>query len=200
MTPEFLKGRAMGRRGMLGLALGAVMLAGLVAIGSPDPVLGNEPSETTILTVAGEVRNPNRGPYDPDNDKFFGYSDVAFKAAVAFDYDTLARLDMVSLRADFPKNGPEHLFEGPTLAAVLEAAGATGKTAVLKALDGYQIEVPVSDLLRSGAVLALKRDGKPLGIGDYGPVQLVFPRSERPELKEMSDDHWIWSVFLIELR
>ena len=49
--------------------------------------------------------------------------------------------------------------------------------------------------LAAGAVLALTRDGKPLGIGDFGPTQVVFPRSEREDLAAMPDDWWVWQIY-----
>jgi hypothetical protein len=191
--------KTLSRRGALTSLVGGAFLAGFILSGNPHPVMGQELSGPVILTITGDVKRPTRGAYDPKTDMFFGYNEIEFGAAATFDFEALARLDIVKLRTDFPKDGSQHEFEGPTLASVLEAAGATGKIAVLKALDGYQIEVPVSELLRNGAVLALKRDGRPLGIGDFGPAHLVFPRAERVDLKDMSDDQWIWSIYHIRI-
>lgn len=182
----------------------AAMLAGVAlsatVVGDPRQVLADDKIGPAVLTVTGEVTESNRGPFDPDTDKFFGYFDAEFDEAVSFDYSMLEQLDAVKVSADFPKDGPVHVFEGPSLASILEAAGATGEVLTLQALDGYQIEVPASELIRSGAVLALRRDGEALGIGDFGPLHLVFPRAEREDLKDMSDDHWIWSVYHISIK
>ena len=75
---------------------------------------------------------------------------------------------------------------------MLAAAGAEGETVTVQAMDGYAVEVPVQEMVDKGAVVALERDGKPLGIGNFGPTQIVFPRGDRPELADMSDDWWIW--------
>lgn len=178
----------------------ATALITLMVVGDARHVRADDSIGPAVLTVTGEVSRTNRGPFDPDTDKFFDYFDNKFEDAVSFDYEMLSQLDAVKVSADFPKDGPVHVFEGPTLAAVLEAAGATGETLTLQALDGYQIEVAVGDLLRNGAVLALRRDGRPLGIGDFGPLHLVFPRAERDDLKDMSDDNWIWSVYHISIQ
>lgn len=152
-----------------------------------------------ILTVTGDITRPNRGPLDPANDKFLGRADIPFKDGTTFDAATLEQLDRVKVKADFPKGETVHTFEGPTLASVLEAAGAKGAKVTLVALDGYMVEMPLTELLRQGAVLALKRDGQPLGIGDFGPMQVVFPRADRSDLKDMTDDAWIWSVYHIHI-
>ena len=58
----------------------------------------------------------------------------------------------------------------------------------------------VDDLVAKGAVLALERDGKALGIGGLGPTQIVFPRAERPDLADMSDDLWnSWQIYHIKV-
>ena len=177
------------------LACAALVLAAAAA----PAIAADAPKGAVILTVTGDLASPNRGAFDPDSDKFFGYQEDEFEAAAQFDYDALQKLDMVKVRADFPKDGPVREFEGPLLADVLKAAGAEGKTVTVKALDGYAVEAPLEDLVAKGAVVALRRDGRPFGIGDFGPTQIVFPRAEKPELKDMPDDNWVWSVYHIRV-
>ena len=154
---------------------------------------------TVLLTVTGNVENATRTGYDAERDKFFGFNEVQFDQASQFDYDKLTGLPQVSIRADFPKDGPVHEFSGPLLADVLGMAGATGQTVTVQALDGYAAEAPLQEMLDQGAVVALSRDGAPLGIGDFGPTQIVFPRAERSDLKDMNDDRWVWSIFHIRV-
>lgn len=150
-----------------------------------------------LLTVTGNIEKPNRGGYDPALDKFFGYSEVQFSKARQFDYQALRALKSVTIKADFPKGRTIHEYMGPLLVDVLEAAGAKGDMITVRALDGYSIEAPLQELVDQGAVVALSRDGVPFAIGDFGPTQIVFPRAEREELKDMSDDRWVWSIFHI---
>lgn len=176
----------------------AAVLTGTVLFGETS--LADESSnQTVLLTVTGALDNPTRGAYDPDSDKFFGYNEVDFSKAAQFDFEGLSALDMVKVKADFPKGRQIREFEGPLLVDVLKAAGATGETVTMQALDGYSIEVPLQELQDAGAVVALKRDGVAFGIGDFGPTQIVFPRAERDDLKDMPDDNWIWSIFHISV-
>ena len=47
-------------------------------------------------------------------------------------------------------------------------------------------------------VLATRTDGRALGIGERGPLWLVFdPLGERPATKDESS-MWPWAVFLIQ--
>ncbi len=153
-----------------------------------------------ILTISGNVANPNRGPVDPAVDQFFVYSEAEFSEATQFDYASLQKLDWLKTNADFPKDGDMQQFEGPLLADVLKAAGAKGEMVTMTALDGYAIEVKMQELIDQGAVLALKRNGRPFAVGDYGPTQIVFPRAERADLKDMPDDNWIWSIYHIKVQ
>ncbi len=180
-----------------GFLLAAVMTAGIL-LGPPlqaeDKIEG-----TVLLTVTGEVMNPNRGAYNPDTDKFFGYNEVEFGKATQFDFDALSALASVKVNADFPKGETVYQYEGPLLVDVLKAAGASGDMVTMQALDGYAIEVSLEELEAAGAVLALKRDGEAFGIGGFGPTQIVFPRADRDDLKNMPDDNWIWSIFHISV-
>lgn len=184
------------RRGLFAVAMASVALLGL----SPSGVSAQSSAGGPILlTVTGAVSKPNRGGYDPDTDKFFGYNEVEFEKAAQFDFDALAALSMHKVRADFPKGRQVHEYEGPLLADVLKAAGATGDKVTVQALDGYAVEVSLQDMIDQGAVVALKRNGEMFGIGDFGPTQIVFPRADRADLSEMPDDTWIWSIFHINV-
>ncbi len=161
--------------------------------------MAHEKDCAALLTVTGNVTNPNRGGYDPEIDKFFGYTEVEFDTAYAFTCHALNSLPAATVKADFPKGRMVHTYEGVLLADLLAAAGATGKTVTVQALDGYAVEAPLDEMIAMGAVVALSRNGESLGIGDFGPTQIVFPRAERDDLKDMSDDLWVWSIFHIRV-
>ena len=177
--------------------------AAVAAFATLSPLVANAEGDldgTVILTVTGSVANANRGAYDPDVDKFFGYNEVEFSSATQFDFEALEELKSVKVNADFPKGGDVWEYEGPLLSDVLDAAGASGETVFLQALDGYTIEVPRAELEALGAVLALKRNGKAFSIGGFGPTQIVFPRADREDLSDMPDDNWIWSIYHISVQ
>jgi len=158
-----------------------------------------ELSGPVLLTVTGNLSAPTRPGYDQLNDKFFEFNEVQFEKAAQFDYAKLRNLTNVTVQADFPKGGEVFTFEGPLLKDVLEAAGASGKTVMVQALDGYAAVVPMEEMIDKGAVVALSKNGVPFAIGDYGPTQIVFPRAERSDLADMPDDNWVWSIFHISV-
>jgi hypothetical protein len=176
-------------------ALAGALATSQIALAQSEPLEG-----PIILTVTGEVSQPNRGGFDPAVDKFFGYNEVEFAKATEFDMQALSNLELQTVKADFPKGEQVYDYEGPLLADVLAAAGASGGMVKMQALDGYAIEVPFQELVDMGAVVALKRDGEAFSIGGFGPTQIVFPRAQRDDLKDMPDDNWIWSIFHINVQ
>ncbi len=173
-----------------------LLLITALALGPVSPALAEGP---VLLTVTGDVTVPNRGPVDPDVDKLFLFNEVSFEKAREFDLTDLEKLPQATVHADFPKGGAETVFSGPLLKDVLASAGAEGATVTVQAMDGYAVEVPMQEMVDKGAVLALERDGKPLGIGSFGPTQIVFPRGERADLADMPDDWWIWQIYHIKV-
>lgn len=110
----------------------------------------------------------------------------------------LAALGEVELRADFPVGGEVQVWRGVRLTAVLRALGAPeGADVRLTALDGYQVDVPGAMILAHEPVLAYARDGLALDVGGLGPLILVWPRADDPELQDMTDDLWPWGVFAV---
>src|SRR3546814_16764005 len=79
-------------------------------------------------------------------------------------------------------------FEGPLLADVLAAAGAAGSSLRAVALNGYASEIPLADLQKYPVLLALKREGKYLGIGGRGPAGHVYPPRDHPALQAATDE------------
>jgi hypothetical protein len=63
------------------------------------------------------------------------------------------------------------------------------------AFDGFRASVSIADLRRYPIILALERDGKPLSRQQGGPLYLVFPHAQHPELKQKYDSSfWVFYV------
>jgi hypothetical protein len=186
---EFLKMRTTLLRSAM---LTALLLSGTAVTATADGA---------AVTVTGAVTDTNRGPFDPEADKLFAGNDLTFDSARVFSTEDLAGLPQVTVSADFPKSGKVAVFTGPLLDDVLTAAGAAPvedeAQVWIQAMDGYAVEVSRAELAEKGAILALSKDGKDIGIGDFGPTMIAFPRAERDDLADMPDDWWIWQVYHI---
>lgn len=171
----------------------------LVATMGVAPMRAQAVDGPVMLTVAGAVTHANRGSVDPFDDGFFNSGQILFDRAATFDTADLQALGLRRLEVRYPDWPKGFVFEGPLLGDVLAKAGATGKVVRVQALDGYAVEIPMDDVRKYPIVLAIKRDGRFLGIGDRGPAWVVFPRDDYPELKAQDDSKWVWAVYYIHV-
>lgn len=102
------------------------------------------------------------------------------------DDDALAALGPEELATSTPWTGAVSRFGGVPLAKALGAAGATGDRVRAIALNDYAVEFSAGDVTAEGAFLARTMDGRELTVRDKGPFWMVFPWSERPELRTAS--------------
>lgn len=77
---------------------------------------------------------------------------------------------------------PQH-YAGPLLRDVLRRAGAVGTTIRATALDEYQVQIPAEDA-QLPVIVALRIDGKLIPVRDRGPMAVIYPFDQRPDLRE----------------
>ncbi|OHV82537.1 oxidoreductase [Ensifer sp. LCM 4579] len=91
-------------------------------------------------------------------------------------------------------------FEGVPLTRLMEKIGAHGKIAFVVALNEYVTEIPLSDFSEHGAILALKKDGRYMEVADKGPLFVIYPYDDKPELKsEIYFSRSAWQVRTITI-
>jgi hypothetical protein len=91
-------------------------------------------------------------------------------------------------------------FEGPLARAVLEAAGVSVEHVRVRALDDFEAKVPVSDFHDYDVILAIQRDGEPIAVRDLGPVFVLYPFDEYPDLlNETIRFRSVWHVGTIHV-
>lgn len=95
----------------------------------------------------------------------------------------------------------ENEFEGVLLRDFLAAMGGEPQDVILTALNDYTVEVPVSDAVKGGPIIAYRINGEPISVRDKGPFWLVYPYDNRPEYRsETIYSRSIWQIAQIELR
>ena len=131
----------------------------------------------TLLTLSGALGRTNRGPFDPVLDQMMARHGLQFNQAFAFDAAALQRLAAVSIRPTLEYDARVHTLTGPLLASVLEAAGIGPGRALqlgLRAVDGYNVALSLSDALSYRMIIATHIDGQPLALGGLGPQWAVY--------------------------
>jgi hypothetical protein len=86
-------------------------------------------------------------------------------------------------------------FEGFLIRDLLESHQADGDIVIARALNDYQMEIPLSDFTRFDVLGALSMDGAALSPRDKGPIWIVYPRDDHAELQDIRyDTRWVWQL------
>lgn len=118
-----------------------------------------------------------------------------------FSLDELSALPQVSIVTQNEFTDGEVEYRGPLVRDVLEHL-ALDDFEILRftAANDYYVDIPTSDFRRYNAILALEADGTPLSRRDKGPLWLMYPISDHPDLQDSIYIHrLIWQVVRIEL-
>ena len=69
-----------------------------------------------------------------------------------------------------------------------------------RALNDYAVAIPIAELRALPVLLALDRDGQPLSVRERGPLWVIYPWSQHPELDDrIHRQRSIWQLTAIEV-
>lgn len=154
---------------------------GIVAMGialvSSQAIALEAPEGPVILVVSGKVGQTNVG-------------DEAH-----FDKAMLESLGQHETITHTPWHDGVIGFSGPLVRAILEAVDAEGEDIRVIALNEYSATVPISDFKNYDVILAMQANGKALRIRDQGPLFVIYPFDQHPELlDEEIFSRSVWQV------
>lgn len=172
----------MNKRQFLGAAAAAGALPLAAQAGAASlPAL---PAGPALLTVTGHITHVNRGPFDPVLDQMMHKHGVSFRKAYVFDEAALRALPAQTIAPTLEYDGKTHSLRGPLLVDLLARAGAqlNDRTVlVLRAVDGYNVELPLAQARARRFIAATHVDGKPMPLGGLGPLWAVYDADRVPE-------------------
>ena len=161
----------------------ALMLPVAASAALDERRLGAEPVGPVILTVSGSIEG-------------FGSDPV-----VKLDRAMLEAIGTTTLKTTTVWTSGEVVFEGVLVRDVLDALGAQGQEVVATALNDYVATLPMEELRQYPVMLAFKMNGRYLHVKDKGPLWIVYPRDQFPELRNsMTDKKWVWQLRELEVR
>ena len=141
------------------------------------------PTGRVILTVTGAISNTN----------------TANKTA-EFDRQMLMDLDVITQQTETPWTEGIDTYKGPLLRSLLAVVGAKSDTLFVQALNDYSALVPVQDSYDYNLILAMEMNGKPMGVRNKGPLFLLYPFKEYPELNnEVIHNRSVWQIKAINV-
>lgn len=115
------------------------------------------PSGDVVLSVTGDISRENTD------------------GAARFDLAMLEALESVTFETTTIWTEGVQSFTGVPLEALLESVGATGSGMRAVALNDYAVEIPVSDAVEGGPIVAYLQNGAPMSVREKGPLWVVYP-------------------------
>ena len=179
--------------------LTVMFLAALMS--APPPSFAEKRlQQPDVVTVIGKISKSNRGAFDPFLDSLFKFHEKEFKTAFGFSFEALASLPQVTVTAEAQGWPTKVMASGPRLRDVLKAAGVSeGSGVAFLSLDGYALEFEAEKLKSKDWILAIRANGRPLGIGGRGPAWLLYDTGGKA-VDTDATGQWVYQLFLIEVQ
>jgi hypothetical protein len=171
-------GPGISRRALLASAVAG----GLAAAGAAGAADLPARDGAAILTVTGEIAVTNEGD------------------AAVFDRAMLEALPAATIRTTTIWTDGVQEFTGVPLAALLETVGVEGGTIRATAINDYTVDIPVSDAVEDGPIVAYLLNGETMSVRDKGPLWVVYPYDADPDYQtEVIYSRSIWQLDRMEI-
>lgn len=142
-----------------------------------------EPTGEVVLTVTGDIAVTNAD------------------GAAVFDRAMLEAMAPVELTTTTMWTDGPQVFTGVLLLDLLAMLGVAGGTIRATAINDYAVDIPVSDAVEGGPVVAYLLNGQPMSVRDKGPLWIVYPYDSKREYRsEVIYSRSIWQLDRMEVR
>lgn len=160
----------------------SILAAAFFAQAVPAQTLPN-PSGEVVLTVTGDIALTNAD------------------GAALFDRAMLEAMEPVEFTTTTTWTDGPQVFRGVLLLDLLSLLGVTGGNLRAAAVNDYAVDIPVSDAVEGGPIVAYRLNGKPMSLRDKGPLWIVYPYDSRREYRsEVIYSRSIWQLDRLEVR
>lgn len=142
----------------------------------------NQPAGEVVLTVSGAPQAESAG------------------GAAQFDLAMLQGLGAAAFETStIWTQGVQH-FEGVPLDRLVDRLGITGTTLRATAINDYAVDIPLSDAVEGGPIIAYKLNGEEMSVRDKGPLWIVYPYDSKTEYQsEVVYSRSIWQLDRLEV-
>jgi hypothetical protein len=92
------------------------------------------------------------------------------------------------------------VFEGVSLARLAQEVDAQDGKLLATAINDYTVEIPLSDAVEGGPILAITMNGNEMSLRDKGPLWVVYPYDANADYRtEVIYSRSIWQLDRIEV-
>jgi len=118
-----------------------------------------------------------------------------------FDQAALNKYATTTVITETPWTNGLVTFEGVLVRDILASLKHKGSQVAATAINDYTVKIPIKDFDDYNVILAYKMNGKVMNIRDKGPLWLIYPWTENPELKtELYHSRSIWQLKLLTVK
>ncbi|WP_411891779.1 molybdopterin-dependent oxidoreductase [Yoonia sp. SDW83-1] len=140
------------------------------------------PKDTVVLTVSGAIAAAN-------------IDDTA-----QFDIAMLTQIDATMIETTTIWTEGEQTFEGVSLDVLMDQLGVNEGTILATAINDYTVEIPVSDAVPGGPIIAYHMNGNAMSVRDKGPLWVVYPYDSGTDFQsEVIYSRSIWQLDRLEI-
>ena len=146
----------------------------------------DKPAEQVVLTISGNIS------------RFNSEKSESSQPVAALDLAMLEALGSEEISTKTPWTEGDTRFEGVRLSDLLELVGARSNQLTLAGLDSYSADINTIDFNRYPIIVAYKRDAEYMTVRSLGPLWLMFPFDQYPELlTEANKAAAVWQLISI---
>lgn len=139
------------------------------------------PQGDVLLTVSGNIAIANK-------------DDTA-----QLDLALLKSLETTTIETATIWTDGTQVFEGVSLAVLVEALRLQGDTLRATAINDYAVDIPMSDAVQDGPIVAFSLNGSKMSVRDKGPLWIVYPYDANADYRsEVIYSRSIWQLNRIE--
>jgi len=141
------------------------------------------PKTDVLLTISGALAHPNAGD------------------EVHLDLAALESLPATEFTTVTPWHDQPLLFTGVRVSTLFEAIGTDSTAFMAIGLDDYRFTVTDLDFDKYPVIIAYRQNGALIPIRDLGPLRIIMPFSDYPELKTpINESRSVWQLVALELQ
>lgn len=139
------------------------------------------PQGDVLLTVSGNIGVTNAD------------------GAAALDRDLLEAMPSTTIITSTIWTEGVHSFQGVSLKDLIEALDLKGKSLRATAVNDYAIQIPLTDAVTGGPIIAYRIDGNEMSLRDKGPLWVIYPYDANSDYrKEVIYSRSIWQLDRLE--
>lgn len=134
-------------------------------------------AEDTILTI--DVTGP----------------DGAVVSSHSFSLDDLQALPTNTFETETIWTEGMQTFTGVSLAGLVDVLDIGGDSIEAVAINAYSVQIPVTDAVANGPIVAFERNGASMSVRNKGPLWVVYPYDSNPDYQtEVVYSRSIWQL------